>query len=83
MNSDPRTPLDELPDEVYAASREVYHALAADGRTVCGMRLSEPRRNRHPADNTPLRSRPCQECFTADLVEEHTPADATTPPRES
>ena len=70
-------PLGHLPAEVYATSREVYHAPRDDGHTVCGMPMKNGRR--HDAAHPPLRSRPCRECFAAAVVERHTPTDSTEP----
>jgi hypothetical protein len=68
-------PLGHLPAEVYAVTREVYHAPRDDGHTVCGMPMRNGRR--HDAAHPPLRSRPCRECFTEAVVARHTPADGS------
>jgi len=70
-------PLDHLPAEVYATTRQVYHAPRDDGLTVCGLSMGSGRR--HDAAHPPLRSRPCRGCFTEAVVERHTPADCTAP----
>jgi hypothetical protein len=71
--SEATAPRDELPAEVYAWTRHVFHAPRDDGRTVCGMPMGGGRR--HDAANPPLRSRPCRACFTEGVVERHTPSD--------
>lgn len=70
--SEAADPLDELPAEVYAVTRDVYHAPRDDGRTVCGMPMRSGRR--HDAAHPPLRSRPCRDCFVEAVVERHAPS---------